>query len=296
MNKEQTQNKLNILLVTGVVTSEHDPRVNPMLRRMLESTGRFTVKITEEFRGATAETLSHYDAVIVNYDGRVHTHTEYIGWGRNTEKAFYDFVASGKGAIIYHSSMIKGDPAMPEEFVRLVGCDFNFKNGGRKSPKLEFRVDVDNKVHPITRGLRPNWTTPLDDLFVNIQFLPDADITVLARVEDNAGDYDISKAQAHRLEEVSKLRIEELPGINTAQPVVWTNNYSKGRVFVVSIGHGPDTIRRPEYIAMFCRGAEWAATGEVTIDPPNLDNENRTRAWPYYTNISNVEYFKLTEY
>ena len=108
--------------------------------------------------------------------------------------------------------------------------------------------------------------------------------------------YDLSKAQAHRLEEVKKLSVEDLPGINTDQPVVWTNTYGKGRVFVVSIGHGPDTIRRPDYVAMICRGTEWAATGHVSIEPPNLDNENRTRAWPYYADMSITEYARLTEY
>ena len=53
--------KIKVLLITGIVTSEHDPKVNPMIRFLLESTGRFSVKITEEFKGCTAETLEGYD-------------------------------------------------------------------------------------------------------------------------------------------------------------------------------------------------------------------------------------------
>ena len=60
---------IRTLIVTGQLSPEHDPNTNRLLRRMLESTGLFSVKITEEFRGATAETLSHYDLVILNYDG-----------------------------------------------------------------------------------------------------------------------------------------------------------------------------------------------------------------------------------
>lgn len=51
--------KLNILLITGIVTDEHTPLMNPMIRYMLESTERFKVKITEEFTGCTAETLKN---------------------------------------------------------------------------------------------------------------------------------------------------------------------------------------------------------------------------------------------
>ena len=41
-----------------------------------------------------------------------------------------------------------------------------------------------------------------------------------------------------------------------------------------------------------CRAAEWAATGKVTIEPPNLSGENRRRVWPYYADIMIGEYSK----
>ncbi len=290
------EKKLKVLLITGIVTSEHDPKINAMLRRMLESTGRFEVKITEEFRGATADTLKHYDAVLVNYDGR-QTHTSpYIGWGRETEQAFYDFVASGKGVIMFHSSLIKGEPELAEEFVKLSGCDFSFMNGGRKSPKLEFQVDVNVDAHPITKGLAASWLTPQDDFFVNVRLDPESDITVLATVRDSAEDYDLSKAQAHRKRELESLDVNNLPGINTDQPVAWTHAYGHGRVVSIFIGHGIDTIRNKEFVALFCRSAEWAACGKVTLDPPNLDNENRYRVWPYYADMTIHEFAKWTEY
>ena len=90
----------NILLVTGIVTSEHDPKVNGMLRRTLESTGRFKVKITEEFKGATAETLEGYDAVLFNYDGKADIHAIDIRIGDTAIKTLCDFVANGGGIII----------------------------------------------------------------------------------------------------------------------------------------------------------------------------------------------------
>ena len=134
--------KYRILLVTGIVTDEHDPKVNGMLRRVLESTGRFEVKITEEFRGATAETLEGYDAVLLNYDGKKDVTIPYVGLGETAERTICDFVAAGGGIIIYHSSMIMGEPALPEEYSRMIGGTFRFDNGGRKNPKLAFSVDT----------------------------------------------------------------------------------------------------------------------------------------------------------
>lgn len=75
--------KLSVLLVTGVVTIEHRWReVNEKLVTLLESTGRFHVRVTEDFRGCTEETLSNYDVVFVNYDGKKTITSDYERWGR----------------------------------------------------------------------------------------------------------------------------------------------------------------------------------------------------------------------
>ena len=285
----------HILIISGIVTDEHDPKVNALLRLMLESTGYFSVKITEEFRGATAETLESYDAILVNYDGRKNVQSDYVGWGINAEWAFYDFIASGKGVIIYHSSMILGNPALPEEFVKLIGGEFNFENGGRKSPKLEMTVNMDTTIHPITKGLSKSWMTAQEDFFVNMTWLPDSKVKVLATVNDDAADYDINSMQKHLASVYQNININELPNINQPHAVAWTNTYGKGRVFVVSIGHGADTIKRPTFVAMLCRAAEWAASGEVTIEPPDLQNEKRLRVFPYYLDMTVTQYGRLTQ-
>ena len=42
-------------------------RLPRSLRKALETTGRFEVRIVEEFRGAGPETLAPYDLVVLNY-------------------------------------------------------------------------------------------------------------------------------------------------------------------------------------------------------------------------------------
>jgi hypothetical protein len=50
--------RLRALIVTGQTDIHHDWRtVTPMLAELLRSTGRFDVRVTEEFRGAGPETL-----------------------------------------------------------------------------------------------------------------------------------------------------------------------------------------------------------------------------------------------
>ncbi len=290
------QRKLNILLITGIVTDEHDPKMNAMIRFLLESTGRFEVKITESFKGASAESLVDYDAVFINYDGKINVETPYVGWGEKTEHVLYDYVRQGGGAVMYHSSIIKGDPAVPDQFVRLAGCEFDFAQGARKSPKLEMLVDMVENSHEIVAGAPKSWMTAQDDFFVNMKWLPDVPVTVLATVRDDLADYQLDKVQVHRRVEFENQDIASWPGINTDVPVAWTHRYGQGRVFAISIGHGPDTLRRAAFAGFLCRGTEWAASDRVSIPYPDLAGLKRLRAWPYYWDMTVSEYANITSF
>jgi type 1 glutamine amidotransferase len=61
---------------------------------------------------------------------------------------------------------------------------------------------------------------------------------------------------------------DALPGMGEEHPLVWTNRYGEGRVFATGIGHGPEAIAHPSFRGLFARGAEWAATGKVSLALP----------------------------
>ena len=279
--------KYDILIITGKPGMDHDPRVSEWLRTMLESCGRFRVVKTEDFTGATAETLERYDAVLICLGTVISG--KPIGWGETTEKALFDFVRSGKGIIVYHSSVGRG---FSPEYRKMVGFDYSHEKGYRKSPKLDMVVDL-HYGDPITDGIAPaSWGTPCDDLYVPAEKVPGADnVKVLATVFDALEDYDDSKMQKHILAVFDEKgeAYADLPNINRDVPVVWTNTYGLGRVFCSAVGHGPDTMRRPPFVALMCRGAEWACSGEVTIEPPDLQFDNRYRTWPYYLDVNTCD-------
>jgi hypothetical protein len=114
---------IQTLIVTGKTDIHHDWRATtPALKELLESTGRFEVRVTEEFRGATAETLAPYDLVIMNYYGKTDPWRDVPEdrFGAATERALLDFVAAGKGFIAYHPTLAGGVGWDPE-YVRLLG-------------------------------------------------------------------------------------------------------------------------------------------------------------------------------
>jgi hypothetical protein len=62
---------------------------------------------------------------------------------------------------------------------------------------------------------------------------------------------------------------QPIPGAGLDQPMLWTANYGSGRVFVTALGHDADAMKLPGFVVTFARGAEWAATGSVTIPLAN---------------------------
>ena len=292
-----SREKYNVLIAAGKPSMDHDPRVNEWLRTLLESCGRFNVMINEEFKGATPEMLENYDAVLVNYFGMKMGDRVFKGWGENTEKTLSDFVKAGKGVIFYHCAVLYDHDNDDTVIRKMIGVDYNVGRGFRKSPKLDMVIDFAEDANGITKGIAPrSWGTPCEDLFVPSGIIPEADIQVVATVFDSVEDYVPDKMQKHVLDTFDSREFEKLPNINQDTPVVWTNSYREGRVFCVSIGHGPDTIRRPPFVSMMCRGVEWACSGEATIAPPDLQYDNRFRTWPYYLPITYHDIARMMQF
>ena len=89
------QKPVCVLIVSG--ENDHEWRLTtPLLERALENAGRFDVRTTESFAGATEKTLASYDALLVHYHGP--------RWGAETEAAVEKFVRSGKGLIALHGA------------------------------------------------------------------------------------------------------------------------------------------------------------------------------------------------
>ena len=246
----QAPPKIRTLLITGGVVGGHDWKtVSPLLKKALEDTGRFDVRVTEEFRGAGPETLEGYDLVVLNYyDGR----KKELWWGDRAQTALADFVKSGKGLVMYHFSVAAFDGWA--EYEKLSGGNWR-PNNGHHSAGHSFDVDVRDADHAITKGLRKKFRQPADELYANLKWQPAGTLHVLATAWDEHKLYD-GKAK------------QPTPGEGLDQPMLWTLDYGKGRVFGNALGHDGPAVKTPAFVVTFTRGAEWAATGAVTLPIP----------------------------
>ncbi|MDQ4138687.1 MAG: ThuA domain-containing protein [Actinomycetota bacterium] len=281
---------LNVLILSGHMTQEHDNEFrsfrahNQWLTTLLENTGRFRVRVIEDPRGLGADIIDRYDVVIVVFEGRDGYHENAVGFGDETDAALLRFVHDhGKGIVWFHGSAVQEDDwGYPEEYNVLRGAKLSVPTGLRPRPWGEALLKTTEPRHPITEAISATWTVNGDDILTGVQLYDGAQ--VLLSVFDDLGSYE--RAPRWPMPHYPVLIPEEglagMPGVDTDQPIAWINEYGGGRSFTITIGHDIDTFRRIEFISMFPRGVEWAATGSVTLHGPDRRGERRFLPWPYY--------------
>lgn len=255
--------KTRVLILSG--RNNHDWRGSTAhLRRILEATGRFDVRVTEEPSALTRETLRPYHVLVSDYCGP--------RWSAAAEDAVAAFVREGKGLVAVHaasypfgimpvlgSKMTRSDVIEQPwaEWERMLGA--RWQNGdpakGEKrtghSRRHVFEVEWTLAAHPIAAGLPAKFKVS-DELYSRFVLSPS--IQILARAFDSP----------------------EQNGTGEREPLLWTNAYGKGRVFHTALGHDVPAMMAQGFIDSFARGVEWAATGNVTL-PPDLPLEPKDK-------------------
>ena len=239
----QAAPKIKVLILTGV--SNHNWRATtPVLREILERTGRFEVRVNEEGRGCGLETFAPYDVLLLNYNDYKQTAGPW--WDDRARQAMLDFVRSGKGLVSYHAS----NNAFWgwEEFDKLVGGTWRETAG--HAPYHAYTVTVVNREHPVTQGM-PASFAETDELYHQLSLQPH--IHVLATAWDDPKNCNKAGTGC---------------GTGKDEPLIWTLAYGAGRVFQTALGHDVPAMQSPGFQLTLARGTEWAATNQVTIPAP----------------------------
>ena len=188
--------RVQVLIITGRNSYEHDWRgTTNAIRKILEDSGRFEVHVTEDFRGATSQTLAPYDVVLLNYLGRWH-YTDAVEqrWGEPAESALFEYVRQGHGIVVYHASLVIGAPSWPE-FEHMVGGTMRMTpSPSRRNPADAFQVHVVDANHPVTHGMREYMWTFMDDMYTNLRGDPGTPVHVLVTCRDDPAAYDVHVA------------------------------------------------------------------------------------------------------
>ncbi len=241
----------------------------PILKRLLEETGLFEVTVVtappdNESLKSFRPKFTGYDLVVLNYND---FGPQNAGdWPESTQIDFLAYVKNGGGVVSYHAA----DNAFPKwgEFNQVIGLGGwggrNEKDGpylrwrdgeivkdttpgiaGSHGARHAFVVEIRNPNHPITKDLPLKWMHNTDELYDRLRG-PAENLTLLA----------------------TALSSPTQNGTGQNEPILFTIQYGKGRIFHTTLGHDPVAMQCVGFIVTLQRGAEWAATGKVTQKVP----------------------------
>ncbi len=280
--------QLRALIVDGQNNHDVWPKSTMMMKSYLEESGRFTVDIvrtrftwrgakwlpeyplsgdteTEDLEQPRADPgftpdFSAYDVVISNFGWQA------APWPDATRAAFETYMRDGGGLVVVHAA----NNSFPEwaAYNKMIGLggwggrdehhgpyvyyneageridDTSPGRGGSHGPQHEFQITL-REPHPITAGLPPLWLHTMDECYDRLRG-PAENMTVLA----------------------TAWSAPEQRGTGRHEPMLMTLTFGEGRVFHTTLGHDDYSFACVGFITTFTRGAEWAASGTVTLPLP----------------------------
>ncbi len=257
------QTLISVLIVDG--QNNHNwQETTPLIKQTLEGCGRFKVDVAtspakDEDMSKFDPTFSDYEVVVSNYNG--------TPWSSKTQQAFEKYVASGGGFVCVHAA----DNSFPnwEAYNRMIGLggwggrnekdgpyirwkeeqkrftrDLSPGRGGSHGKRVPFMMIVRDHDHPITRGLPGTFMQTADELYSSLRG-PGENMHVLA----------------------TGFSAPATGGSGEHEPLLMTIQFGDGRVFHTTLGHDAEAMRGVAFQVTLQRGAEWAATGKVTLPP-----------------------------
>jgi len=255
---DSTDPTIKVLIVDG--QNNHNWKVTtPLIKKALAEAKMFKVDVATSppARGDMSTfkpKFSDYNVVISNYNGDL--------WSKETREAFAEFVKNGGGFVSVHAANnafagwleyneiigLGGWGGRNEKsgpYVRIkegkVVRDESKGGGGSHGRQHAFLIETLDKDHPITKGLPEKWLHAQDELYDRLRG-PAKNLHVLA--------------YAHASEASG--------GSGKNEPILFTIEYGKGRVFHTTLGHDEKGMKCVGFIVTLQRGTEWAATGKVT--------------------------------
>lgn len=260
---------IRALIVSG--QNNHNWKVSHRaIKQILDNSGMFIsdVVLTPPAGGDMSRfnpNFDDYDVVVLDYNGD--------RWGEKVDEAFLKYVQKGGGIIVYHAA----DNAFAgwDEFNKIIALggwegrdeksgpycyikdgkmvlDSSPGRGGSHGRQREYPMHCRNAEHPITKDLPDNWLHAQDEM------------------------YDFMRGPANIKDLLySGMSDAATGGSGREEPLVFTVDYGKARIFHIMLGHcGASLENNPAmqcagFQTLLLRGAEWVATGKVTQPVPN---------------------------
>jgi type 1 glutamine amidotransferase len=287
--------KIKVLIVDG--QNNHQwATTTPMLKRILEDTGRFTVDVSTSpaakpvapkmAKSVTPAQKAEHEEALKKFPAAVAAHqaaapalwaqwrpkfsnyavvvSNYNGesWPAEVRDAFTAYVRGGGGFVSYHAAN-NSFPDWPD-YNAMIGLGGWGGRNEKSGPYLRLRDGVWTKDTTAGRG----GSHGAQHEFLVEASVPDHPILRgLPAKWMHAKDelYDSLRGPA---ENVTVLASALSDKTNEREPMLMVIPFGKGRVFHTALGHYVEAVNGLGFQITFARGVEWAATGKVTLPAP----------------------------
>jgi type 1 glutamine amidotransferase len=296
--------KLRVLIIDG--QNNHAwATTTPLLRTILEQTGRFTVDVATtpsakpaaprlpakatpaqkaehdakvqavaaeqaEYQKTIAARWAAWRPKFVNYAVVV---SNYNGeaWPAEVRAALEAYVRGGGGFVSYHAA----NNAFPDwpEYNAMIGLGGWGGRNEKSGPYLRLRA---------AGWIKDTSPGPGGGHGAQHEFLVEARAShpILAGLPAkwmHAKD-ELYHGLRGPAENVTVLASALSDKTNEQEPLLMVIPYGQGRVFHTALGHAVDAVNGLGFQVTFARGTEWAATGKVTLPAPAADTLPADRA------------------
>ena len=220
--QQTTNKKARILIVTGIDYPGHEwKKTTPALTNLLSEDPRLIIDVLNNPNELGKVDLRQFDTVLLHFMNWQTTSPPF-----SARTNLQQFVKNGGGLMLIHFAC--GAWQDWDEFKNIAGRVWNPKLRAH-DPRGEFTVEIVDKEHPITRGLKDFKTD--DELYTCLD--GDAPIHVIAAARSKVD--------------------------NKLYPMGFVLNYGKGRVFHTVLGHDVKAITNSSVPEFFRRGCAWVA-------------------------------------
>jgi uncharacterized protein len=229
------------------------------VKAILESLGPFQVDV-EKADAHSQPVFEKYKLIVLNYGGDA--------WPIATLAALEKYVTNGGGIV----ALPGADSAFPDSLSynlmlgvaasanrdQHAGPLWFYKNGnvaydnttpGKAGnlipPGAPFLITIRDTEHPITKGLPLSWLHVPDELAGRVRGPGKNMVLLVTAFSDPAKG-----------------------GTGLDEPQMVAVTYGKGRIFHTLLGRTAEAWQGAGLRTLLARGAQWAATGKVTLKPP----------------------------
>lgn len=224
---------IRVLILTG--QNNHAwQETTPVLRSILEDSGRFTVEVTEHPEALTASMLDGVDVILSNWNAWGDAAVK--AWSEPARTALLEFVRHGRGFVSVHAGTSSFYDWKDYQELAIAAWGLGVTGHGSRH---DFRVAFTDASHPISRGMTS--FTIHDELWHSVPIQPGA--TILATAYSSV----------------------DAKGSGKDEPMVMVRDFGKGRSVNILLGHDAQAMRCPSFGLLLGRSLEWAATNRVTL-------------------------------